>query len=106
MSAYLDINFKGTRITNAGDKMLRRDGNGGEKDTWESFTVNFTYFKLMQEFPNDYRHLDGVPYTPITPTNFDNKINTTINNLTQLREETLNTEEADYLSRVIDFLKI
>lgn len=59
METYLDTKY----ISNVkiGDKMLRRDDNGGEKITWEEFTVNWTYWELMQEFPEDYKHLDGSP---------------------------------------------
>lgn len=42
-----------------GDEVLRRDGNGGELDTWERCHVNETYLKLINEFPEDYRQLDG-----------------------------------------------
>lgn len=40
-----------------GDKMLRR--KTGDPDTWVEFIVNWTYWDLMIEFPEDYRHLDG-----------------------------------------------
>lgn len=42
-----------------GDEVLRRDGNGGELDTWETCYVNETYLRLINEFPDDYRNLDG-----------------------------------------------
>lgn len=42
-----------------GDKVLRRKANGGEPDTWVECEVNETYLKLINEFPEDYRQLDG-----------------------------------------------
>lgn len=42
-----------------GQKMLRR--KTGDTDTWVDFTVNDTYWELMIEFPEDYKHLDGMP---------------------------------------------
>jgi hypothetical protein len=50
-----------TTTIKSGDQMLRRDGNGGEADTWEPFTVNETYLRLIIEFPDDYRYPDGKP---------------------------------------------
>lgn len=40
-----------------GDKMLRRKSGDGEQ--WVEFTVNDTYYDLMLDFPEDYRHLNG-----------------------------------------------
>jgi hypothetical protein len=42
-----------------GDTVLRRDRNGGEPDKWVECHVNETYLKLVNEFPDDYRQLDG-----------------------------------------------
>lgn len=40
-----------------GDTMLRR--NTGDGEQWVEFIVNETYYDLMIEFPEDYRHLNG-----------------------------------------------
>jgi hypothetical protein len=42
-----------------GDKVLRRKSNGGELDTWVECHVNETYLPLINEFPNDFKQLDG-----------------------------------------------
>lgn len=42
-----------------GDTILRRDGNGGEPDTWVECKVNDTYLKLINEHPSDYKQLNG-----------------------------------------------
>lgn len=42
-----------------GDTVLRRKSNGGEPDTWVECQVNDTYLRLINEFPDDYRKLDG-----------------------------------------------
>lgn len=44
-----------------GDKVLRRDSNGGEPDKWVECFVNETYLKLIDEFPEDYKQIDGLP---------------------------------------------
>jgi hypothetical protein len=44
----------------AGDKALRRNHNyPDEPQKWIEFTFNETYLKLANEFPEDYRTLDG-----------------------------------------------
>jgi hypothetical protein len=40
-----------------GQKLLRR--KSGDVDEWIEFTVNETYLPLINEFPDDYRNLDG-----------------------------------------------
>lgn len=42
-----------------GDVVLRRKRNGGEPDTWVECEINETYLNLVNEFPEDYRNLDG-----------------------------------------------
>lgn len=46
-------------VVKLGDIVLRRKQNGGELDTWVECEVNETYLKLINEFPNDYRQLNG-----------------------------------------------
>lgn len=41
------------------DTVLRRSTNGGDPDTWVECNVNETYLRLINEFPDDYRNLDG-----------------------------------------------
>jgi hypothetical protein len=42
-----------------GQTVLRRKYNAGGKDEWVECYVNETYHKLINEFPEDYRQLDG-----------------------------------------------
>lgn len=44
-----------------GDTVLRRKTNGGEPDSWVQCKVNKTYLNLINEFPDDYRQLNGEP---------------------------------------------
>jgi hypothetical protein len=44
-----------------GDRLLRLCDGDIEDDSWREFTVNETYLKLIEEFPEDYRQLDGSP---------------------------------------------
>lgn len=52
-----------------GDNILRRKSNGGDIDTWVEIIVNATYYKLVQEFPEDYKQLDGSPLEMIVGLN-------------------------------------
>jgi hypothetical protein len=52
-----------------GQTVLRRKGNGGDFDTWVECYVNETYHKLINEFPDDYRQLDGSPFEMVANPN-------------------------------------
>jgi hypothetical protein len=44
-----------------GDRLLRLSDGDTDDDSWREFTVNETYLKLIEQFPEDYRQLDGSP---------------------------------------------
>jgi hypothetical protein len=48
-------------VVKLGDKVLRKSTSRDEEDIypWVETEVNETYLRLIHEFPEDYRNLDG-----------------------------------------------